>query len=144
MTDQPKPKPQGHLQQDSGVDPTSVLDDYFVAARQTAPQPSADLMRRVMADALAAQDAALAPRRSGLQHKRPGIWAQLREALGGWPAMGGLAMAGVMGLVIGIAAPGGLSDLTTAVLAPANMQDIYLVDLMPDMEFDIAMDLNEG
>ncbi len=144
MTEQPKPSPQGDLLQAGGGDPTSVLDEYFAAVRQTAPQPSDDLMRRVMADALAAQDAALAPRWSGLQHKRPGIWAQLREALGGWPAMGGLAMAGVMGLAIGIAAPGGLSDLTTALLAPANMQDIYLVDLLPDMEFDIAMDLNEG
>ena len=47
-----------------------------------------------------------------------------------------------MGLAIGIAAPAGLADLATALLGQST--DAYLVDLMPELEFDIAMDLSEG
>ena len=113
------------------------LEDFFEAARRMAPSPSDALMARVLADALAAQPVA-AP----CPVPRPGAWAQLREALGGWPALGGLATAGVMGLAIGIAAPAGLADLATAVLDQGT--DTYLVDLMPELDFDIAMDLSEG
>lgn len=114
-------------------------------------------MGRVLTDALAAQEAQSAPIAAPEQilqslpeqrSTRPGLWAQLRDALGdtlgGWPAFGGLAMAGVTGLAIGIAAPGGVMDLTAAVLAGGGANDSYLVDLMPELEFDIAMDLNEG
>lgn len=111
------------------------LDDLFAAARRVAPAPPDALMARVLADAMAAQAAV---RRA----PRPGLLAQLREALGGWPAIGGLATAGVVGLAIGIAAPAGLADLTAALLGqPA---DGYLVDLVPELDFDIAMDLSEG
>ena len=47
-----------------------------------------------------------------------------------------------MGLAFGIAAPAGLADLATAVLGQGT--DTYLVDLMPELDFDIAMDLSEG
>ncbi len=113
------------------------LEGFFEAARRMEPTPSEALMARVLADALAAQPVAPARR-----VPRPGAWAQLREALGGWPALGGLATAGVMGLAIGIAAPAGLADLATALLGQST--DAYLVDLMPELEFDIAMDLSEG
>jgi hypothetical protein len=129
------------------------LEAFFGAARRVAPVPSDALMGRVLNDALAAQDAQSAPIFAPEQilqslpqqrSARPGLWAQLREALGGWPAFGGLAMAGATGLAIGIAAPGGVMDLTSAVLAGGGANDSYLVDLMPELEFDIAMDLNEG
>ena len=111
------------------------LDDLFAAARRVAPAPSDALMARVLAEAMAAQ----APLRRAT---RPGLLAQLREALGGWPAVGGLATAGVAGLAIGLAAPAGLADLTAALLGqPA---DGYLVDPLPELDFDIAMDLSEG
>lgn len=113
------------------------LERFFEAARRMEPAPSDALMARVLADALAAQPVT-APR----PEPRPGLWVQLREALGGWPALGGLATAGVMGLAIGIAAPAGLADLATAVLGQGT--DTYMVDLMPELDFDIAMDLNEG
>lgn len=114
------------------------LDDLFAVARRVAPAPPDALMARVLADAMAAQAAQAAVRRA----PRPGLLAQLREALGGWPAVGGLATAGVVGLAIGIAAPAGLADLTAALLGqPA---DGYLVDLVPELDFDIAMDLSEG
>jgi len=129
------------------------LEAFFGAARRAAPVPSEALMGRVLTDALAAQDAQSVPISAPEQMlrpvsqqrpARPGLWAQLREALGGWPAFGGLAMAGVTGLAIGIAAPGGVMDLTAAVLAVGGANDSYLVDLMPELEFDIAMYLNGG
>lgn len=133
------------------------LEAFFGAARRAAPVPSEALMGRVLTDALAAQEAQSAPIAAPIaapeqilqslsqrRSTRPGLWAQLREALGGWPAFGGLAMAGATGLAIGIAAPGGVMDLTSAVLAGGGANDSYLVDLMPELEFDIAMDLNEG
>jgi len=113
------------------------LEAFFEAGRRAAPTPSDALMARVLADALAAQPVAK-PR----PVPRPGAWAQLREALGGWPALGGLATAGVMGLAIGIAAPSGFADLGLAFLGQST--DTYLVDLMPELDFDIAMDLSEG
>jgi hypothetical protein len=111
------------------------LEDFFGAARRMTPAPSDALLAQVLADAMAAQ----AP---VIRTPRPGWLAQLRDALGGWPAVGGLATAGVVGLAVGIAAPAGLGDLTAALLGqPA---DGYLVDLMPELDFDIAMNLSEG
>lgn len=125
-----------------------ALEAFFVAAKRDAPAPSDALLARVMADAVAAQDARQqAPARMRPQPSRPGLLVQLREALGGWPAFGGLAAAGVMGLAIGIAAPtgqGALADFTSVLLAQGGAGDAYLVDLMPELDFDIAMKLNEG
>ncbi|MFP5509375.1 MAG: hypothetical protein ACLGIP_09410 [Alphaproteobacteria bacterium] len=47
-----------------------------------------------------------------------------------------------MGLALGIGGAAGLGDLTAALLG--QPEDGYLVDLMPELEFDIAMDLSEG
>ena len=126
---EPKEAPQNAPQDD--------LEAFFGAARRVVPDPSGDLMARVLADAQAVQAASVR-----LRAARPGLLAQLREALGGWPAMGGLATAGVMGLALGSGGAAGLGDLTAALLG--QPEDGYLVDLMPELEFDIAMDLSEG
>lgn len=149
MSDQPTQKQSLDAAQNAAQGLDDALDGYFTAARGTMPQPDPDLMRRVLQDALDVQAAETAQRQPPRQQRkavqsRPGVWAQLRDALGGWPAFGGLAMAGVMGLAIGIAAPAGLGDLTLAITQPAALQDGYLVDLAPEMDFEIAMDLNEG
>jgi len=121
-----------------------ALEAFFAAARRTTPAPSDALLARVMADALATQDARQqVPARMRPQPARPGLLAQLREALGGWPAFGGLAAAGVMGLAIGLTAPLGQDGLV-ALLSQSGAGDAYLVDLMPELDFDIAMELYEG
>lgn len=121
-----------------------ALEAFFVAAKCDAPAPSDALLARVMADAVAAQDARQqAPARMRPQPSRPGLLVQLREALGGWPALGGLAAAGVTGLALGLAAPLGQDGLV-ALLSQSGAGDAYLVDLMPELDFDIAMELNEG
>ena len=80
------------------------LEGFFDAARATAPQPSEDLMARVLADANALQPQA-APLASVV--KRPG-WL---SALGGWPALAGLATATVAGVVIGVTDPTSVGDI---------------------------------
>lgn len=120
-----------------------ALEAFFAAAKRTTPVPSDALLAKVMADALAAQEARQqAPARQRQQAARPGVLAQLRDALGGWPAFGGLAAAGVMGLAVGLVAPLGQDGL--ALLSQNGVGDAYLVDLMPELDFDIAMELNEG
>ncbi|ARE39621.1 Dihydroorotate dehydrogenase [Rhodovulum sp. P5] len=88
----------------------SELDTLFAAARTDRTEPSAAFLDRVMDDAMAACPAP-APERSA-RRSRPaprGVLAGLVAALGGWPAMGGLATAGLFGLWIGYAAPGPLT-----------------------------------
>lgn len=81
--------------------------------------------------------------------RRFGILGQMLAAIGGWPAMAGLATAGVAGLWIGIAPPAALADvagtLTQGVAgfaANSASDDLYLVDPVPG--FALALDLMEG
>jgi len=94
------------------TDDPDFLDDFFAAARKTRPEPGADLLARVQADALAMQPVAGARAAPA----RPGLWAQIVAALGGWPAVAGLATATVAGVWIGVAQPAGLADSLSAVL----------------------------
>lgn len=70
-----------------------LLDDI---GRDRVPDPSADLMARVLADA-----DALMPALGGRVAPAP-VWRQIVNALGGWSAVGGLVAAGVTGLAIGL------------------------------------------
>ncbi len=84
------------------------LDDLFAEARGLEPQPSGDLMARILADAAREMRgpvpmAPQAPVRGG--------WREWIAALGGWPAAGALAFSTVAGIWIGISAPAGLSQL---------------------------------
>ena len=124
------------------------LDAFFAAARRHPADPSPDFMARLLADAATAQAGAGDARPSLVP--RPalspgGLWRQLREMLGGWPAQGGLAAAGLAGLALGLALPldGALmTDLTA--LALGQPADTYLVDPGTALDFDLAMDLNGG
>ncbi len=76
----------------------AMIDALLADVRRSAPSDvDPALMSRVMADA---------HRLQGVAAPRPvGIWTQLRDAIGGWPTWGGLAMAGCAGLWIGVAPP---------------------------------------
>ena len=108
------------------------LDALFADARRQDAAPSPDFMERVLQDALQAQVAAApvisAPRGSWLR--------QLVSAVGGWPAVAGLATAGVAGLWIGINPPSAVATTTENLLGTSS--DLYLVDLMPSYEFTLA------
>ncbi len=100
------------------------LDALFGVARATAPEPGADLLARIAADAEAEMPAPVAA-------PRPGFLARAVAAVGGWPAAAGLAAAAVTGLVIGLGSAGTLSDLGEGYLvADAGYQ---LEDLLPSV-----------
>ena len=96
------------------------LDGLFAAAKAAAPQPSPDLMARILADAEAS--VAAPPKR------RPSFWAGVLESIGGWPSAAGLATAAVAGLAIGLGTPDTLETLSGGYLAAGGYQ---LEDLMP-------------
>jgi len=118
------------------------LDAFFDAARRSTPPLSPDALDRMTAQALqvqagfAAAPAARAP--------RPGRIAQLLAAIGGWPAMAGLATAGVAGLWIGAVPPVGLVNLAAdlGALSNAAEDDLYLVDPLPG--YTLSLDLTEA
>lgn len=87
------------------------LDMLFKQARNAPPEPSTDFLARVLSDAEAMQPAA-AGIMSAPVKPRSGVaafFAGLGNAIGGWPAVAGLATAAVTGLYIGISPPQSLS-----------------------------------
>lgn len=112
------------------------LDALFAEARATRGRdadPAPDFMARVLEDALSLQPAPApvaspAPRASRLR--------QFLNAIGGWPAVAGLATAGVAGLWIGVNPPDAMA--TTAENLLGTDSDLYLVDLMPGYDFALT------
>lgn len=76
------------------------LDEALNLARAEAARPAPGaLMARIEADALAHL-----PAKAARPRRRSAIGALLAQ-IGGWPALGGLATAGAIGLWLGIAPP---------------------------------------
>ncbi|WP_306153085.1 hypothetical protein [Roseovarius sp. MMSF_3281] len=113
----------------------STLDAAFAAARAQQPEPSAELMARVLAEAEDVQ-AGLArpPERS---RPKRGYLRQFLDAMGGWPAMTGLAAAGVAGVWLGISPVVGVSDALVNYLGTGDTLG-YAVDVMPGAELGLA------
>lgn len=87
------------------------LDRLFDLAQGIAPPLPEALAARILADAETA-----GPMPSTSPAVSPGGWRALVMAIGGWPAMGGLALATVVGVAIGINPPSGLSTFTSGLL----------------------------
>ncbi len=104
----------------------ATLDTLFAQARGTPPEMPAGLSDRIVADAQQVQDARSTqdvdqtPVDAG-----PGLWAQLRAALGGWPALGGMVAASLVGIWIGAAPPAFLPDATQALGQSAQDVDVF-------------------
>ncbi|MEQ8895753.1 MAG: hypothetical protein RID23_01590 [Roseovarius sp.] len=114
---------------------TDPLKAFFDAGKAARPEPSDALMARIMADADREQaERAKAP--APVRTPRRGRLAWLAGALGGWPAMTGLAAATVAGLWIGVSAPAGLTGIAQDVIA--GNDEAYLIDLDPDATFVLA------
>lgn len=108
------------------------VEDLFALAREGRMEPSAALMERVLADAMAAQPKPLAPFQAGRQ--RRGWFAALADALGGSGGLAGVGGAALAGLFLGFVQPVAVSDVTDAVLgAPAAA-----VELMPSADVLVA------
>lgn len=101
------------------------LESLFAAARNTGPQPGADLIARILVDADSQIAAPVAP-----VADRKGLVAAVLATIGGWPAAAGLATAAVTGLTIGLVTPDTLDTLSGGYLASAS--GVYqLEDLLP-------------
>lgn len=88
----------------------AFLDDIFRSARTDDPVPSDDLRARVQADAMAAMvSPAVVPRSRS-------SWDAFAQLLGGWPALSGVAAAGVAGLWLGLAPPAVIESMAADVL----------------------------
>lgn len=115
------------------------LSGLFEASRDIPPTPSDSLLARVMADATAVQ-AGFAPApvaaRTGERPRGAGLWRELLRALGGWPAMGGLATAAVAGVWLGAFPPSFLPDATDAYIELT--EGAYLIDTTPVLAFDLS------
>ena len=111
----------------------AALDAFFVAGRANAPEPGAELMARIMADADAEIDArAAASAPAG--RRRQGRWAALLGGIGGWPALASMATAAVAGIWMGFASPDQINTLAGGLLLPdtAVSETSYeLEDLLP-------------
>lgn len=112
-------------------DDIQALDACFKAGRAASLNPSAELLARVLADADAVQSGL---RASDVQFPPPRATRlrQMVKALGGWPALGGLAAATVAGVWIGLSPPDGLQAYLSAPDAA------YIVDLAPGAGFDLV------
>lgn len=98
------------------------LDALFDEARD-ADTASPDLMARVLADAEAVQDAAMAAAVEAAP-KVP-VWRAVLDAIGGWPAAAGLATAGLAGVWIGVTPPDVLSYEVAMVLGTDTTLDVF-------------------
>ena len=112
------------------------LDGLFAAARAQVPGPSDDLMARVLADAQAEQ-ATLAVTAARPTVRPAGRFEQMFRVLGGWPAMGGLATASVVGLWLGINPPVPLQAVSGGYLSPD------VTAFMIDTSAEIALGFDE-
>lgn len=110
----------------------SELDAVFSLASDNTPEPSAALLKSIMADA---DQVASAREQASVKLTEPpgvGLYTSLLNAVGGWPAMGGLATATVAGIWIGYASPATVDGLTDGYLASQTYQDMG--DFLPTID----------
>lgn len=92
----------------------AALDALLHEAR--AQTPPTELTQRVLVDADTVLTTAgpVAPVRSGTGQRGPGFLAGLLDGIGGWGGLTGVTAAGLVGLAIGLSAPGMLDTVTGA------------------------------
>lgn len=116
-------------QRDAALD--NMVDGFFTAAKSQDLHPSDDLMARVLRDAEREQPAQMMP-----DFGKPGVLQQLWGALGGWPAMAGLATATIAGVWMGFY-PG---DYVSEIMGQytGSDSDLYLVNSLSLYDFNLG------
>lgn len=107
----------------------SDLDDLFGQARAARPEPSADLMARILVDA--EQHQPVAHVRSPTVGR--GFWQAALAMIGGGGALAGLSTATLAGLWIGFAQPAPVSMLTDVIWADETMDTVELIPSFDDI-----------
>jgi len=106
------------------------LEAFFDAAQDMTPPVSEGLMARVLDDALAVQAEG---ERQQTRRSQDRPFTGILSALGGWPAMAGLATAAVAGLWIGFSPALGVGEAMASALG-SDGADLYLVDFSTGFE----------
>lgn len=97
-------------------DDDTALDLFFAEARQSAPEPSAAFLGRILAQAEAVQAGFLvAPAQPAAVTRgaRFGVLGTLLALFGGWGGLGGMATAAVAGVWIGFAGSDTLAQVAS-------------------------------
>ncbi len=111
---------------------SDMIDALFAQARTQSPAVSDDLMVRVLADAA---DMLVHP----VVAPKPALWPTFMELIGGWPSVGGLAMAGVAGIWVGVAPPASVTTWAADLIgSPVS------IDLLSDTSDYFAEGLLDG
>lgn len=117
-----------------------ALEPFFEAARGVEPPaPGPDVLARVLAAAEAELDARATPVAvpvAAAPARREGVLATFLRAIGGWPAMGGLAAATFAGVLIGAVQPTTISDRVDPWLSQLG--------LSPQVEESFSLDPDVG
>lgn len=120
----------------NGIDGIDALEGVFAAARQTAPEPSAAFLMRVMAEAEAVQAARQAA--AARPAARGGRLAGLMALVGGWPALGGMVAAAATGLWIGFIGGERIDGFTAVYLGASDSASA--VSLLPEGDLFALME----
>jgi hypothetical protein len=101
------------------------VDAMFAASKRCAPQPSDDLMRRVLADAEMAQPgfAVSAP------VQRRGVFDRFVGRFGQWMSVAGLATATAVGFLIGFSPPQVIETPAVSIFASSDALALYDAEL---------------
>ncbi len=105
-----------------------AVDAALDEASMVRPEVPDHLMNAVMMDAARLQPrvAAAMPRQS--------LWDTFLDLIGGWPAVGGLAAAGVAGVWLGAAPPVGLESAAASLLGETEAIDLWGTDVLSSFE----------
>jgi hypothetical protein len=98
-----------------------ALDAALAEAADHAPEVPDDLLAAVLRDAAFVQPRPVV---------RESLWQTVLDLIGGWPAVSGLAAAGVAGVWIGMAPPVALESAAAQILGTTQTVDLFGVDTL--------------
>jgi hypothetical protein len=121
---------------DSALD--APLEELFATARRTRPDAPVALQAAILADAVLLQktrnEVLAAQQTAGRHSTAHRLWRQFAAAVGGWPAVGGMAAASLTGLWIGLAPPSFLPDPVERFAAFSSGSQ-----LITDLGYDVSL-----
>ncbi len=106
------------------------VDALLDEAASHAPEVPAHLMAAVLRDAADLQPRVVAA------PARHSLWESFLDLIGGWPAMGGLAAAGLAGVWLGFSPPATLEAATARALGATQTIELFGNDALS--AFDIG------
>lgn len=109
-----------------------AVDAALTEAADQTPQVPDALMAAVLRDAAQLQPA---PTREAAP-VRVSLWDSFLDLIGGWPAMGGLAAAGMAGVWLGFAPPVALEGAAAQLLGTVQTVDLLGADVLSSFDVD--------